>query len=290
MFLRFAPPGHRNSERNLVHLHAVYVRRWGQASASTLSYASRMSSRVRQPLLLLLALLAATTIACGAANQPPGLAPTSQPPSANAAATPNASPTAEPARLDIRARRLTIPALNIDAPVLPSRLIPDTSPPTPGCPPRPPGGTTLTVPNEGIATPEDALDGLENKAWIFGHSRWLNQPGLFYRLQDIAPGDELFVDGVTRGTGATVTRQRFVVDRIYLSDIDSGDALVTATRPEQIPARPTVILQTSVREDGAGKQWLLDQAKVMAKATNMLASDLNDPCKYLLLFVFARSS
>ena len=91
-------------------------------------------------------------------------------------------------------------------------------------------------------------------------------------------------------TGAPLTQQRFIVDGIYLTDIHSGETLINAAHPEDIPRQPIVILQTSVREDGAGKQWLLDRAKLLAKATNLVEGDLNDPCKYLLLFVFARSA
>ena len=103
-------------------------------------------------------------------------------------------------------------------------------------------------------------------------------------------GDELFVDGVDRRTGEQITRRRFVVDGIYLTDIDSGEKLVTGGSPAEIPAKPVVILQTSVREDGANKQWLLNQQKVVAKSRNLIEGDVNDPCKYLLLFVFAQSS
>jgi hypothetical protein len=203
---------------------------------------------------------------------------------------PTSAPTPVTLRLDIRASRLSIPALGIDAPVQPSYVVPDDSAGTPGCPPPTPGGTTLTVPEQGIATPVDNLEGLENKAWLYGHSRWQNQPGLFFRLQDIGVGDEVFVEGVERTSGEAVGRRRFVVDGLYLTDIESGSALVAARSSEQIPSQPLVILQTSAREDGAGKQWLLDRAKVTAKARNIVEGDVNDPCKYLLLFAFARAS
>ena len=94
------------------------------------------------------------------------------------------------------------------------------------------------------------------------------------------------MEGTERTTGAAVARKRFVVDGIYLTDIYSGGDLVAG----EMPAKPTVILQTSVREDGGGKAWLLDQQKVTAKARNLVQGDVNDRCKYLLLFVFARAS
>ena len=143
-------------------------------------------------------------------------------PLATSTPTPSAVPTPAPTRLDIRANRLVIPVLHLDAPVQGSQVIPDTSTPAPGCPAPPEGQTTLTVPNYGIVTPEANFDGLENKAWIFGHSRWQNQPGLFFGLQDLSIGDELFVDGVERTSGASIEHRRFVVDGLYLTDIESG--------------------------------------------------------------------
>ena len=70
------------------------------------------------------------------------------------------------------------------------------------------------------------------------------------------------------------------------ADKESGAALLEAKGP----AAPTVILQTSVREAGAEKQWLLDREQVLARASNLVEGDLEDPCKYLLLFVVARAS
>jgi hypothetical protein len=242
------------------------------------------------------ALLALLLIACSGGQAPQAQAP--PPPSATPLATPATpppptaapSPTPAPVRRELTASRLTIPALNIDAAVGVSRTVPDTSTAPPGCPPRPAGGETLTVPNEGIATPAQTLEGLENKAWIFGHSRWLGRNGLLFALQDIKPNDEVFVSGVDRLTGQQLERQRYVVTGIYLTDTDSGETLVNAGGPNEVPAKPLVVLQTSVRESGAGKQWILDRSKLMAKATNLVQGDINDPCKYLLLFVFAESA
>ena len=237
--------------------------------------------------------LLASLLACGEAD-----APALQTPTPVATATPRTTagasssmptpvPTPTPKRLDIRASRLAIPSLGIDAAVQDSRVIPASIyPPTPGCPAPRPDEETFTVPNHGIATPIEAIEGLENRSWIFGHSRWQNAPGLLYALQDINLGDEVFVEGTERTTGAAVARKRFVVDGIYLTDIYSGGDLVAG----EMPAKPTVILQTSVREDGGGKAWLLDQQKVTAKARNLVQGDVNDRCKYLLLFVFARAS
>ncbi|MFN8638208.1 MAG: hypothetical protein U0360_01845 [Dehalococcoidia bacterium] len=185
----------------------------------------------------------------------------------------------------LRATRLTIPTLGIDVPVQRSRVVPTPGGATPGCPPSPPG-TTLTVPEQGVATPEEALDGLDNAIWIYGHSRWQNVPGTFLALQDIRRGDALSVDGIDRSTGAIRTGLRFTVDSLYIADIDSGTRLVEETAA----ARPVVILQTSAREDGFGRQWLLPQAQVLANAQNIVSGDLADPCKYLLYFAVAHAS
>ena len=75
-----------------------------------------------------------------------------------------------------------------------------------------------------------------------------------------------------------------------LTDNGSGTELVIADGPAEIPAVPTVVLQTSVREAGANKHWLLDREQVLSRATNLVEADLEDPCKYLLLFVIARAS
>ena len=206
--------------------------------------------------------------------------------SATGTGTPTAAASPSTTPLALRARRLSIPSLRIDAEIQLSHEIPDTSVPAPGCPARPPGGTTLTVPDHGIVTPDDAVQGLENRTWIFGHSRWQNVPGVLYPLQDVTIGDEVYVDGIDRRTGQALGPQRFLVDGIYLTDIDSGGALVGGAVPE----KPEVLLQTSVREDGVNRPWLLDQQKIVAKSRNLIQGDVNDPCKYLLLFVVARLS
>jgi len=215
---------------------------------------------------------------------------TATPPTPATATSVPPTPTPEPVRLDILASRLAIPALDIDTAVQLSQTTPYTYVPPPGCPPRPQDTQTVTVPSQGVATPEDNLEGLENKAWIYGHSRWLGTPGLFLSLQEIDLGDEILIDGVDRATGAPVAGERFVVDGIYLTDVDSGETLINAEGAADVPTKPTVILQTSVREDGAGKQWILDQASLLAKASNLVEGDLNDHCKYLLLFVTALAS
>lgn len=214
--------------------------------------------------LLLVMLLVA---GCASSSAPATATPSPTAPPAAAVATvtattsPTSSPTPEPLLQDLRVTRLTIPALGIDSEVQLSQAIPDTSTVPPGCPAPPPGQQTLTVPERGIATPEVAFEGLANKAWIFGHSRWQGVPGVLGALEDIDVGDELMVDGVDRQTGAPITGQRYVVEGLYLTDRESGGELVTADGPEEIPPRPLVILQTSVRETGENRPWLLDEEK-----------------------------
>lgn len=217
-----------------------------------------------------------------AAGSPP-------PPTATSTSTPVATPTVAPSGegMDIRATRLRIPSLGIDSEVHGSQEIPDTSPMPPGCPAKPAGQTTLTVPSQGIATPEETFAGLERKSWIFGHSRWQGEPGLFFALQGLWPGDELFIDGIDRGSGETVSGRRFVIDGLFLADTVSGGSLVTG---EQQTPTSQVILQTSVRERGEGKAWIFDRETLLQKSVNIVEGDLEDPCKYLLLFVVASAS
>lgn len=226
------------------------------------------------------------TAACGASDGAPATATPAVTPVATASASPD--PTAEATEVapvpDIRATRLRIPSVGIDAPVGESQVVPNDAPPPPGCEPAPPGQTTLTVPPQGIVTPVDSFEGLEGRAWIFGHSRWQGEPGLLFALPGLQVGDELLVDGVDRQTGETVIEQRYIVEGIYLADRDSGHALVTG----EAAAAPSVILQTSVRESGEGRPWIFDRASLTASASNLVEGDLDDPCKYLLLFVVAR--
>jgi hypothetical protein len=209
-------------------------------------------------------------------------------PIATPADTPTATPTPEAAPLlDIRATWLRIPALSIDAPVQDSHVVPMTGTRPASCPAPAPGATTLSVPAEGIATPVEVLPGLDHRSWIYGHSRWLGEPGLFAAIQHLEVGDELFLDGFDRASGAEVSGKRFVVSRLYLTDTDSGGALVMT--PGEPPRTEEVVLQTSVRQRGDDSPWILDRATVMAKAEPVVEGDLDDRCKYLLLFVVAEA-
>lgn len=230
--------------------------------------------------------------ACGSGDGGTGvtISTTAAPPPATAvpptATPPPPTPTPVIVRRDIFADHLVIPSLKIDAPVQPSQTIPYLDTPLPGCPGDTKSTDTLVVPTSGVATPAKGEEGLENKAWIFGHSRYLGAPQTFFALQNINIGDEVIIDGKDRATNARVTNQRFIINRIYITDTDSGGALLSADNPEQIPHMPQVILQTSVRESGAGKQWILDRDRLTAKAKVQVDGDINDPCKYLLMFAF----
>jgi hypothetical protein len=188
----------------------------------------------------------------------------------------------------MRATRLVIPAIGVDSELLPTATVPSDYVPEPGCPPAPDDAETLEVPNQGIATPAESIEELGNKIWIFGHSRWAGVPGLFFGLQDVGPGDEVLVDGVDRVTGEALAGLRYVVNGIYLADTESGGAFLYADDASETPPEPVVVLQTSVRERG-DRPWILDRATVLAKAENLVQGDLDDPCKYLLLFVTAEA-
>jgi hypothetical protein len=248
---------------------------------------------VRKIHLAALVTLGVLLAACSSGGAPPtpAVAPSDTPapsPTTGATATPAPSPTPELVRQDIRATHLVIPALSIDSEVQVSQTVPYVYVPPPGCPDRGSEETqTVTVPNQGIATPEDDLEGLENKAWIFGHSRWAGVPGLFSGLLNLDVGDELTIDGVDRATGESLTGLRFVVDGLYLADTDSGELILNADTPQDIPPEPVVVLQTSVLEDGAGKPWIFDKQTILSKAKNTVEGNVDDPCKYLLLFVTA---
>ncbi len=254
-----------------------------------------LGSMLRRLAIYACVFLVALTASCGRDEAAPS--PTSAPEATATAVPPTVEPTPAPTatptvvRQDIRPTRLTIPALGIDQPVVLSRTVPYVYVPEPGCPPAPTDDdTTLTVPNQGIATPEELVDGLENKAWIFGHSRWLGVPGVLFALHDLDVGDELYIDGIDRSSGAAVEDKRYVVDGLYLSDVDTGGPFLTSDDPSEIPPAPQVVLQTSVRERGAGRAWILDRAKLTAKAENVIDGDADDPCRYLLLFVVATAN
>src|ERR1044071_3210858 len=184
-----------------------------------------MVTRLTSLVLFVLFCLSLLVAACGGGGGDTGVTISQTSPEAGATAlpptaTPLPPPTPTPVivRRDIFADHLVIPSLKIDAPVQPSQTIPYVDTPLPGCPGDTKNTETLVVPTSGVATPAKGEDGLENKAWIFGHSRYLGAPQTFFVLQNINVGDEVIIDGKDRATNARLTNQRFIVNKIYISD------------------------------------------------------------------------
>jgi hypothetical protein len=46
-------------------------------------------------------------------------------------------------------------------------------------------------------------------------------------------------------------------------------------------------MNTSARANGAGSPWILDRDKIVSRATDHFEGDINDPCKYLELWIIA---
>lgn len=186
-------------------------------------------------------------------------------------------------REDIKPRSLNIPAINLPvSPVQDSIFIN--------------GESDLRDDSKGVFTPKDNLLGLENKSWIFGHSSHQYVPGkhtpdLLYDLADLNIGDEIYIDGVDRENKFDLGRLRYVVSRIVL--IDKSGALHVLGNPNgKIPNVPRLLIQTSVRQDKPGADWLppIPKEVLEKKAEVIVEGDIDDPAKYLLLFVMANLS
>ena len=191
-------------------------------------------------------------------------------------------------RRDIEATHLEISTLNIDLPV---QLVPvGHYSGQVGCPPHYVDGPSLAAPDYGIATPNQPIEGVENKVWIFGHSRWQGVETDFHRLEDLNLGDQVIIDGTDRQTGQQYSNLVFTMTHLYLADQDAGSDLIKAPSEEAVPIRPEVVINTSARENGVGKAWILDQSKVLSKAENLVQGDLADPCRYLELWIVAEAS
>ncbi len=71
-----------------------------------------------------------------------------------------------------------------------------------GCPPKQVSGPSIRQTTDlGIATTDVAIPGVENKAHVFGHSRWQGVQGVFFAIQYLSDGDKILVDGIDRNTG-----------------------------------------------------------------------------------------
>lgn len=146
----------------------------------------------------------------------------------------------------------------------------------------------LDVPEQGIATPNGSIGKTDvNNIWIYGHSRWMGVPQLLYSLKDINLGDLITIDGQIIPQQKT-SRLNFTVDKILLEDRESAVKEINDEKPNL----PRLIIQTSVRENGTdsngnAKPWIFNRNAIEKKAQPKIEGDVNDPKKYLLLFVIA---
>ena len=85
------------------------------------------------------------------------------------------------------------------------------------------------------------------------------------------------MDGVDRVTGEALAAQRYVASGIYLAGIDSGYTFLNADDASETPPEPIVVLQTSVRERGAGRPADPGPVDVLPKAENLVQGDLDAP-------------
>lgn len=137
------------------------------------------------------------------------------------------------------------------------------------------------VSDHGGVTPDFKVLSMENKIWIFGHSSWQGVPQDLYRLQDINKGDEVVIDVQERETQKRYDNLKFTIQDLVLTDTDGGTDLLNSG---EAPIFPYLMMQTSVREDGVGKKWILNRDLLMSKARVLIEGDIDDPTKYLLLF------
>lgn len=145
------------------------------------------------------------------------------------------------------------------------------------------GRYDVSVPNYGIATPPEGVDNLPNVSWIYGHSFYKGR-GIFASLDKLEPGDQIYLNGKIEDSGEKVNDVRFIVDHLYLADKESGGVL--AVNLNNNTDRPVLLIQTSVRENNSTK-WLFNRNEIMSRTINTVVGDLDDPKKYLLLFVGA---
>lgn len=145
------------------------------------------------------------------------------------------------------------------------------------------GKFTIKVPDLGLATPAD--DVLPNNiSWIFAHSYFITKgerrPGTLNPLPGIKRGDVLMIDANNRETGKLESGLNYEVDKLLLTDKDGGEILLHRT----FSSAPLLYVQTSIREEGEGKEWLYDRKMIEDQAEVQIEGDIDDPGKYLLLF------
>lgn len=142
----------------------------------------------------------------------------------------------------------------------------------------------LSVPDFGIATPPEGIDNLPNVTWIYGHSSYKGEKGIFASLDRLEIGDPVYLDGRIEGSSQKFKGIRFLVDNFYLADKESGRKLTAHIN--NTSEKPVLLMQTSVREDKSQK-WLFKKEDIISKTTNTIDGDVDDPDKYILLFVSA---
>lgn len=138
------------------------------------------------------------------------------------------------------------------------------------------------VPNHGVVTPGPRILSMENKVWIMGHSSWQGVPQDMFSLQNINIGDEVILDVQDRESREPYNNVRFTIQDLVVTDISGGGKLLN--NGEEAPIFPYLMMQTSVRENGEGKKWILDRDLLMSKARIFIEGSIDDPSKYLLLF------
>lgn len=166
-----------------------------------------------------LALIAGCTAGHGAAPSPTSTAtPTS---TTSSAATPSAAPAAAPHLARSVPVRLEVPAIGVDSTLMSLGLKTDGTMEVP--PDGFPAGWYTGAPTPGELGP----------AIIAGHVDW-NGPGVFYRLDELAPGDAVYVtreDGSIVGFRVTQVSQfpkdAFPTDLVYGNIAGAGLRLIT---------------------------------------------------------------
>ncbi len=188
--------------------------------------------------------------------------------------TPSPSLTPRPAevRLDVLPTALRVPALGIEAPVLPAQTAPGTG-----------GNYEILVPESGLVSPNHLIgDHSINTVWILGHSRWHRVPQLLYTAADLNVGDTIGVGGRDRLTDRELPGLTFEVERLVLADQESAGREIYTPRTQ-----PRLIVQTSVRQL-YDPEWILDRVTLEAKAEVAVETSVDDLSKYLLLLVVGR--
>lgn len=161
-----------------------------------------MPARIGRPRLVLAgAALTVLLVGCGG----PETAPPAATPTTTAPAT-SVSPTAAPAAAEVigesRPEALSIPSLDVRSVMMDLGLRADG---------------TMEVPPDGTTTGWYTLSptpGEIGPAVLAAHVDWKGEPGVFWRLRELEPGDEVQVE---RADGTTVV---FAVDRVEQYDKD----------------------------------------------------------------------